>query len=268
MSLPLATLKELQKLAALKAKGVILERQYEVIKKHVREGNSLSSEDWEAFDLARDLRSSGVLSEEEWTTQTVEGEGDHSGEGVEDGDSSDEDTRETASGQMDELRLVDDDDSMESDNEIHAMEIPDGFRIQASTPAALDSSLLQRGLLVRLGMGWLGGIITRQSQERTRHLYDYRVHLDLDQSTRSMKLPLEMYRDPDAVVDSWILLERSTVEQVDGGGAAATLGAPTATSADDDELGTSHRTIARRALLHRTFRQSQWSGTDVRSQQK
>ncbi|CAB1105141.1 unnamed protein product [Ectocarpus sp. CCAP 1310/34] len=69
MSLPLATLRELQKLAALKAKGVTLERQYEVIKKHVREGNSLSSEDWEAFDLAWDLGSSGVFSEEEWTTQ-------------------------------------------------------------------------------------------------------------------------------------------------------------------------------------------------------
>ncbi|CAM9312583.1 unnamed protein product [Pylaiella littoralis] len=89
--------------------------------------------------------------------QTVEGEGDHSGEGVEDGDSSDEDTRETARDQMDELSLVDDDDSMESDDEIHGMEIPDGFRIQASTPAALDSSLLQRGVLVRLGMGGLGG---------------------------------------------------------------------------------------------------------------
>ncbi|CAB1109827.1 unnamed protein product [Ectocarpus sp. CCAP 1310/34] len=68
MSLPLATLRELQKLAALNAKSVILERQYEVIKKHVRECNSLSSEDWEAFDLAWDLRSSGVFSEEEWTT--------------------------------------------------------------------------------------------------------------------------------------------------------------------------------------------------------
>ncbi|CAB1105521.1 unnamed protein product [Ectocarpus sp. CCAP 1310/34] len=75
MSLPLATLRELQKLAALKAKGVILERQYEVIKKYVREGNSLSSEDWEAFDLAWDLRSSGVFSEE-WTTQV---DGDISG---------------------------------------------------------------------------------------------------------------------------------------------------------------------------------------------
>ncbi|CAB1111814.1 unnamed protein product [Ectocarpus sp. CCAP 1310/34] len=69
ISLPLATLRELQKLAALKAKGVILERQDEVIKKHVKEGNSLSSEDWEAFDLAWYLRSSGVFSGEEWTTQ-------------------------------------------------------------------------------------------------------------------------------------------------------------------------------------------------------
>ena len=43
--------------------------------------------------------------------------------------------------------------------------------------------------------------ITRQSQERTHHLYDYRVHLELDQSTRSMKLPLEKYTgEPDAVV--------------------------------------------------------------------
>ena len=43
-------------------------------------------------------------------------------------------------------------------------------------------------------MGWFGGLIARQSQERTRHIYDYLVQLDLDQSTRSMKLPLEMYR--------------------------------------------------------------------------
>lgn len=76
MSLPLATLRELQKLSALKAKGVILERQYEVIKKHVREGNSLTPEDWEAFDIAWDLRSSGVFSEEDWTTQV---DGDISG---------------------------------------------------------------------------------------------------------------------------------------------------------------------------------------------
>ena len=61
---------------------------------------------------------------------------------------------------------------------------------------------------------------------RTRHICDCCVQLDLDQSTRSMKLPLEVYSgDPDAVLSSWVLLERSTVGQMDGGGAAATWGA-------------------------------------------
>ena len=97
------------------------------------------------------------------------------------------------------------------------MEIPNDYRLQASKPAALDSSLLQRGVLVRLGLGWFGGSITRQPQERTRHLYDYRVHLERDQSTRSMKLPLKKYTgEPDAVVGSWVLLEESTAEQMDG----------------------------------------------------
>ena len=120
--------------------------------------------------------------------------------------------------QDDELALLDEDDSMDPEDEIHGMEIPDGYRLQASKPAALDSSLLQRGVLVRLGMGWFGGSITRQSQERTRHLYDYRVHLELDQSMRSMKLPLEKYTgEPDAaLVGSWVLLEESTAEQMDG----------------------------------------------------
>ena len=114
---------------------------------------------------------------------------------------------------------------MDSDDEIQAMEIPDGFRIQASTPAALDSSLLQRGVLVKAWHEVVWWDDHPTSQERTRHLYDYRVHLEVDQSTRSMKLPLQRYSgDPGAVVGSWVLLERSTVEQVDGGGAAATLG--------------------------------------------
>ena len=73
-----------------------------------------------------------------------------------------------------------------------------------------------------LGMGWFGGLTTRQSQQRTRHLHDYRVYLEQDQSTRNTKLPLEKYSgDPDAVVGSWVLLEGNTAEQADG----ATIGA-------------------------------------------
>ena len=32
-----------------------------------------------------------------------------------------------------------------------------------------------------------GGVITRQSQERARHVFDYRVQLEQDQSVRSIK---------------------------------------------------------------------------------
>ena len=77
---------------------------------------------------------------------------------------------------------------MSPDDKAIGMVVPDGFRLQESRPAALDSSLVKRGVLVRLSMGWFGGLITRQSQERTKHVYDYRVHLVEDQSVRSMKL--------------------------------------------------------------------------------
>ena len=134
---------------------------------------------------------------------------------------------DTSHDQNDEMTLLDEDDSMDPDDEIDGMEIPDGFRIQPSRPAALDGSFLQRGVLVRLGMGWFGGLIARQSRQHTRHFYDYRAHLEQDQSTRRMKLPLEKYSgDPDAVVGSWVLLEGKTAEQVDSAtvGAVATTG--------------------------------------------
>ena len=78
--------------------------------------------------------------------------------------------------QSDELALLDDDDSMDPqdpEDEIQGMEIPAGFSIQEAKPVALDKMLLRRGVLVRLGMGWFGGLITQQSQKDTRHLYDY-----------------------------------------------------------------------------------------------
>ena len=75
------------------------------------------------------------------------------------------------------------------------MEIPRGFRLQATKPLALDGSLVGRGVIVRLGLGWFGGKIARKAQQRTRHVYDYvyRVVLERDKSTRGMSLPLELY---------------------------------------------------------------------------
>ena len=63
-------------------------------------------------------------------------------------------------------------------------------------------------------MGWFGGLRTRQSQERTKHVYDYRVHLAEDQSVRSMKLPLDACStDPNAGVSAWVLLKPNDEEQ-------------------------------------------------------
>lgn len=66
--------------------------------------------------------------------------------------------------QNDELALLDEDDSVDPEDEIQGTDIPYGFRVQAYKPAALDSSLLQRGVFVRLGMGWFGGLITGHLQ--------------------------------------------------------------------------------------------------------
>ena len=60
--------------------------------------------------------------------------------------------------------------------------------------AALDHALVKRRVLVRLGMGWFGGLITRQSEEQTSNVYDYRVHLEQDQSVCGKKLWLHTAR--------------------------------------------------------------------------
>ena len=67
------------------------------------------------------------------------------------------------------------------------------------------------------------------SQERAEDLYDYRVHLEEDQSVRSMKLPLGAYRtETSAAVVDLVSLERIDKEQtsgaVGGGGQNSQLG--------------------------------------------
>ena len=61
-----------------------------------------------------------------------------------------------------------DDEDMSPEDEAIGMGIPDGNRPEESRPAALDNSLVKRGVIVRLSMGWFGGLITRKSQERTK----------------------------------------------------------------------------------------------------
>ena len=63
-------------------------------------------------------------------------------------------------------------------------------------------------------MGWFRGVITRKAQARTSDRYDFRVFLETDGSTRSVKLPLAKYSVDGAAAaeGSWALLSRYTDE--------------------------------------------------------
>lgn len=115
-----------------------------------------------------------------------------------------EDARESEDPQT----QLDDDDELGPGEEPLGMDIPDGFQLQRSPPSALDQPLVKRGVLVKLGLGWFGGLISRRAHPASRDVYDYRVVLHCDGSTCSMKLPLELYStDEDAGVGAWVLLE-------------------------------------------------------------
>lgn len=66
-------LKDLGKLSELKQRGLILDRHFETIKAHVKAGNSVAKERWDAIENAWGLKQTGVFNEEEWITQ-IDGE--------------------------------------------------------------------------------------------------------------------------------------------------------------------------------------------------
>ena len=48
-------------------------------------------------------------------------------------------------------------------------------------------------MVLRRGLGWFLGQISRTAAPQTSNIYDYRVVLEFDQSTISVKLPLAAY---------------------------------------------------------------------------
>lgn len=58
-------------------------------------------------------------------------------------------------------------------------------------------------------MGWFLGQISRAAPPQTSHTYDYRVVLSYDQSTISVKMPLDAYDvdEVNAAVGAWALIE-------------------------------------------------------------
>ncbi|CAB1114631.1 unnamed protein product [Ectocarpus sp. CCAP 1310/34] len=56
-------LKDLGKLAELKGRGLILDRHFETIKTHVKAGNSVAKERWDAIESAWGLKQNGIFDE-------------------------------------------------------------------------------------------------------------------------------------------------------------------------------------------------------------
>ena len=108
--------------------------------------------------------------------------------------------------------MPDDDDDLDADGKKLSLECPPGYAFSRSASPALDESLVKRHIVLRRGLGWVNGFITRRAQARTRQDYDYRVLFDRTGATFSMRLPL----GKDTAVGeatgerSWVVLEEAT----------------------------------------------------------
>ena len=109
----------------------------------------------------------------------------------------------------DPLSQLDSVDDLDPGDNILAMQLPQGFRLQERHPTVLDRTLIKRYVVLRRGLGWFLGQISRTAAPQTSHIYECRVVLVFDQSTISLKLPLAAYSvdEENAAVGAWALLE-------------------------------------------------------------
>ncbi|CAB1100647.1 unnamed protein product [Ectocarpus sp. CCAP 1310/34] len=157
----------------------------------------------------------GTSSDEEMPDQDDEVSDDDGGAGGGesscDSDASADDDGDDHGDVQAPLSQLDSDDDVDSDDDIIAMELPVGFRLQESPPENLDRALINRCVFLRRGMGWFLGQISRAAPPLSSHThtYDYRVVLAYDQSTVNVKMPLDAHDvdEENAAVGAWALIE-------------------------------------------------------------
>ena len=66
----------------------------------------------------------------------------------------------------DMLSIIDDDVKLAGREVIIGTTVQEGFQLQMSPSLALDVSLVNWGVLVRLGLGWFSGVITCKAQKK------------------------------------------------------------------------------------------------------
>ncbi|CAB1099146.1 unnamed protein product [Ectocarpus sp. CCAP 1310/34] len=85
----------------------------------------------------------------------------------EDASSNDDESDRDDDNDKDPLTQLDDDDELSPEEGTLKMDIPDGFRLQASPPPAFDQSIVKRGVLVKLGLGWFGNLTPLRGRSTT-----------------------------------------------------------------------------------------------------
>lgn len=82
--------------------------------------------------------------------------------------------RATTAVTNDEPATLDVDDDLDGGEENRPFQIPTGYVLVKSAPAALTAVLVSRPIMLLLDIDCFMGTITRQAQARTRHLYEFR----------------------------------------------------------------------------------------------
>ena len=69
-------------------------------------------------------------------------------------------------------------DDLDADETTLPLKCPPGYAFSRSVSPALEASLVKRHIMLRRGLGWVKGFITRREQARMRQARDYRVSID------------------------------------------------------------------------------------------
>ena len=62
----------------------------------------------------------------------------------------------------DDIAMLDDDDDLDAGETTLPLECPSGYDLFRSAPPALDASLVNWHIMLRRGLGWVKGFLTRR----------------------------------------------------------------------------------------------------------
>ena len=114
---------------------------------------------------------------------------------------------------VDKLAIMDIDNDVADEEVLRPLVLHGGYSLISSVPADLTRALVNQGIMLRLGMGWFKGVIARKPQACTSDPFNFKMFIEINSSTRSVKLPLAKYSVNEAAAEeSWALRSRCVDE--------------------------------------------------------